>query len=337
MVPIDGFLFLANEKKYPMEQNWSGMKVTALAGGVGGARLAYGLAQHVAPENLTVIVNTGDDFEHLGLSICPDLDTVLYTLAGIEHPQTGWGIEGDTHQCLEFLKQMGAPDWFQLGDRDLAVHLQRSEWLRSGMRLTDVTARLAAALDVKTAILPMSDQPCRTRVLTDRGEMDFQTYFVKHGWQPRLLGLAWQGSDTAVMTVEALRAIQQADLVVICPSNPFVSIDPILNLPGVREAVQRRPCAAVSPIIGGQAVKGPAGKMFTELGGQPSALAVAEHYRDIVGVIVLDEMDREMVADVESLGMRAYAMPSLMKTREERATVAAGVLACTQGILPRGV
>lgn len=337
MVSIDVFLFLADEKKYPMEQNYSDLRVVALAGGVGGARLVYGLAQIISPGNFSVIVNTGDDFEHLGLSICPDLDTVLYTLAELEQPQAGWGIADDTHECLGFLRKIGAPDWFQLGDRDLAVHLQRSEWLRSGMRLTDVTARLAAALGVKTVILPMSDQPCRTMVLTDQGEMDFQTYFVKHGWQPRLLGLAWQGSDRAVMTGEVQQAIQQADLVVICPSNPFVSIDPILNLPGVRKAVRRRPCVAVSPIIGGKAVKGPAGKMFTELGIQPSALAVAEHYRNLVRVFVLDEVDGAMITDVERLGMRAFAMHTWMKTREERVSVAAGVLSCVQGLLSRGV
>lgn len=320
-----------------MEQNYSDLRVVALAGGVGGARLAYGLAQLLSPGNFSVIVNTGDDFEHLGLSICPDLDTVLYTLAELEQPQAGWGIADDTHECLGFLRKIGAPDWFQLGDRDLAVHLQRSEWLRSGMRLTDVTARLAAALGVKTVILPMSDQPCRTMVLTDQGEMDFQTYFVKHGWQPRLLGLAWQGSDRAVMTGEVQQAIQQADLVVICPSNPFVSIDPILNLPDVRTAVQQRPCVAVSPIIGGKAVKGPAGKMFTELGLQPSSLAVAEHYRNLVRAFVLDEVDSAMITDVERLGMRAFAMPTWMKTREERVSVAAGVLSCVQGLLSRGV
>ena len=305
----------------------SGLRVTALAGGVGGARLAQGLAALLPAEQLSIIVNTGDDFEHLGLAICPDLDTVTYTLAGLSNPTVGWGLVDESFHCLEALEKLGGPTWFKLGDRDLATHLMRTHLLHSGMSLTQATRQIAATLGVRHAILPMSDQPVHTRVITDQGEMDFQEYFVYRQWQPRLNGLRWEGIEDAQPAPEALAALQQADLVVFCPSNPFVSIDPILLLPGVREALKKRPVVAVSPILGGNAVKGPAAKMFHELGIRPSAVAVAEHYRDLLTGFVLDEIDTDLRSEVEALGMAACAIPSLMPVLAERIAVARGVLA----------
>jgi LPPG:FO 2-phospho-L-lactate transferase len=308
----------------PLSKNT--VKITALAGGVGGARLAHGLAAILPPEQLSIIVNTGDDFEHLGLTICPDLDTVLYTLAGIANPETGWGIAGDSFECLEALKKIGAPAWFRLGDRDFATHLQRSTLLKQGQRLTEVIHNLASALGVQHPILPMCDTPCRTMVQTDEGELRFQDYFVRRAWQPRMLGLRWEGVDQAQPSPEILKALQDADLVIFCPSNPFVSIDPILNLPGVRNLIAHTTSLAVSPIIGGSAVKGPAAKMFNELGIEPSSVAVAKHYQNLLTGFVLDQVDQALQPQIQALGLTACDMPSLMPTLPERIRVAQAVL-----------
>jgi LPPG:FO 2-phospho-L-lactate transferase len=281
------------------------LNVVALAGGVGGARLANGLANILSPEHLTIIVNTGDDFEHLGLTICPDLDTVTYTLAGLANPQTGWGIRDDTFTTLDWLTRLGGPTWFRLGDGDLATHLLRTQLLRAGMRLTEVTGRLCQALGVKHAILPMCDQPCRTVVQTEWGEMDFQTYFVFHACRPGVKGFRWNGLETATPSPEVLAVLQAADLVVFCPSNPFVSLD---------------------PIMGGKVVKGPAAKMFAELGIPPSALAVAGHYRDLLDGFVLDEVDRDLIPQVKALNITPIAMPTLMPGLGERTAVALQVV-----------
>lgn len=315
------------------EPEWTHLRVTALAGGVGGARLAHGLAALLDPGALSVVVNTGDDFETLGLTICPDLDTVTYTLAGLANPETGWGLAGDTTAALEALRRLGGPDWFRLGDRDLATHLFRTQRLRAGQTLTEVTAQIAAGLGARHPILPMCDPPCRTRVLTDEGELEFQEYFVRLQCRPRVNGFRWEGLDSARPTQAVLRALDNADLIVFCPSNPFVSIDPILNLPGVRERVAARCAVAVSPILGGRAVKGPAAKMFAELGFEPSALNVARRYRDLLRGFVLDEVDAGQVNAVEALGMRAAAFPTLMPGLNERAAVARRVLAFGSGLL----
>lgn len=300
--------------------------VVALAGGVGGARLAHGLVQLLPPERLSIIVNTGDDFEHWGLTICPDLDTVLYTLADVANPETGWGLADETFNCLEAMGRLHGPDWFRLGDRDLATHLLRTQALRAGARLTEATARLAAAFGVRHPLLPMTDDRCRTLVLTDAGELSFQDYFVRQRWQPAVRGFRWDGGETARPTPEALAALAGADLVIFCPSNPFVSIDPILNLPGVREAVAARPALAVSPILGGAVVKGPAAKMYRELGREPSALAVAEHYRGLLAGFVLDAVDAALEPAVAALGMAARALPTLMPGLPERIRTARAVL-----------
>jgi LPPG:FO 2-phospho-L-lactate transferase len=315
---------------------YSDLHVVALAGGVGGARLAQGLAALLPPSALSIIVNSGDDFEYLNLSICPDLDTVLYTLAGLGNPASGWGLAGDTSACLDALQRLGGPTWFHLGDRDLATHLLRTTLLNQGLRLTEVTHRIATALGVQHPILPMCDTPLRTMVKTDEGEMAFQEYFVHRAWQPRLLGLRWEGLEKARPTPEVLAALAAANLVIFCPSNPFVSIDPILLLPGVRETIHSNTVVALSPIIGGQAVKGPAAKMFRELNIEPSALAVAEHYRNLLSGYILDTVDEELLPHVQALGMAATAVPSLMPGLEERISVAHSVLDFALQLLQEG-
>ena len=309
-----------------MPGTFDALNVVALAGGVGGAKLAYGLSRLLPPDRFSVVVNTGDDFEHLGLTICPDLDTVTYTLAERDNPETGWGLIGETFHCLDAIKDLGGPGWFHLGDRDLATHLLRTEALRDGRRLTEVTGRLARAVGVEHAILPMTDDVCRTQVLTDEGVLAFQEYFVHRHWKPVVRGFRWAGAEDARPTLEVRMALGEADLVVICPSNPFVSIDPILNLPGVREAVRQKPAVAVSPILGGEVVKGPAAKMCQELGATPSALSVARRYEDILDGFVLDEVDRDLVPEVEVLGMAACAKPTLMVSAQTRISVARDVL-----------
>jgi LPPG:FO 2-phospho-L-lactate transferase len=302
------------------------LRIVALAGGVGGAKLVQGLAYHLPPSQLRIIVNTGDDFEHLGLTICPDLDTVMYTLAGIANPKTGWGVEGETFHCLESVRRLGGASWFRLGDRDLATHLLRSHKLQEGLRLTEVTQRLAQSLGVQHPLLPMADAPFRTRVLTDGGELAFQDYFVRQACRPRVVGFRWEASEGTGPTQEVMAALAWADVVVICPSNPFVSIDPILALPGVRDAVAARPVLAVSPIIGGEAVKGPAAKMFRELIGEPSALAVADYYRGLPAGFFVDRLDAEEVGDIEKLGIAVRVAQTLMPALEQRVELAREVL-----------
>lgn len=300
--------------------------VVALAGGVGGARLVHGLVNLLHPDQFSIVVNTGDDFEHLGLTICPDLDTVTYTLAGLANPGTGWGIEGDTFSCLEAIQHLGGSTWFRLGDRDLATHIMRTNLLRQGRRLTDVTHIITTQLGVRHKLLPMCDTPLRTMVLTDQGEMDFQTYFVREAFQPVVKGFRWEGIEEANPTQEVMAAINSASLVILCPSNPFVSIDPILNLPGVRQALAKCTVVAVSPILGGKVVKGPAAKMFQELRFEASAVNVARHYKGLLSGFVLDEIDTDLVEEVQQSGIAARVMPSLMPGIQERIKVARRVL-----------
>jgi LPPG:FO 2-phospho-L-lactate transferase len=235
------------------------MKIVALAGGVGGAKLADGLAQLLPPENLTIIVNTGDDFEHLGMSISPDLDTVCYTLAGLVNPDTGWGRRQETFHVLENLQELGGPDWFRLGDRDLATHIERTRRLRESQPLSQITRAFCCAWGVRQLVLPMSDQPVRTMVdTTEDGELAFQEYFVHRKCKPKVKGFRFIGIATARPAAGVLEAIEHADGIVICPSNPWVSIDPILKITGIRSALATKIVIAVSPIIGGLTVKGPA-------------------------------------------------------------------------------
>lgn len=299
------------------------MNVVALAGGVGGAKLADGL-QRVVGENLTVVVNTGDDFELHGLRISPDLDTVMYTLAGIANRETGWGIAGDTFNNLDMISRYGGEDWFRLGDRDLATHLLRTQMLRGNFSLTQVTQNLAQALGVRANILPMCNEPVMTIVNTNAGELAFQEYFVHRRWQPVLKSYRFHGIEKARVTPEITAAFQAAHAIIFCPSNPFVSIEPILSVKGMRELVQkaRVPKIAVSPIIGGEALKGPAGKMFVELGRAPSAYEVAKIYRGVIDRFVLDRIDEEQARSIKDLGMRVWVTDTIMRDELERERLA---------------
>ena len=298
------------------------MKIVALAGGVGGAKLAHGLAQILKPEELTIIVNTGDDFEHYGLTICPDLDTVCYTLAGLANLETGWGRVNESWNVMENTSKLGGPDWFRLGDQDLGTHLERTRRLKGGDSLSQITKDFCKAWGVEHTILPMSDQPVRTIVDTDEGELAFQEYFVHRRCEPRVKGFRFEGVDLAEAVSEAKEAIQSADAVVICPSNPWVSIDPILKVIPIKD----KPVYAVSPIIGGETVKGPAAKMYRELGIEPSAFAVANHYRDLITGFVLDTIDAQLIESVRGLNMQVLVTNTLMKGHEYRWQLASDVL-----------
>jgi len=302
-------------------------RIVALAGGVGGAKFAHGLAQILPPENLTVIVNTGDDFEHYGLYICPDLDTVCYTLAGLANPETGWGRVNETWNVIENASRLGGPNWFRLGDQDLGTHLERTRRLRDGQSLFQITRDFCKTWGIKQTILPMSDQPVRTIVETEDGDLAFQEYFVQRRCEPRVKGFRFVGIDMAEPAPGAREAIQSADAVVICPSNPWVSIDPILQvlapLLSRVELVVR--VFAISPIIGGQTIKGPAAKMFRELGIEPSALAVADHYCGLVTGFVLDKID-EQLKGVIGKNMRTMTTDILMKDFNDRSRLAKEVM-----------
>jgi len=302
------------------------MKIVALAGGVGGAKLAHGLAQVLPPEDLTIIVNTGDDFEHLGLYICPDLDTVCYTLAGLANPETGWGRAQETWHTITNIEKLGGPAWFRLGDQDLATHIERTRRLKEGQTLTQITRAFCKAWDVGPAVLPMSDHSVRTIVDTDAGQLKFQEYFVHRRCEPKVKGFRFEGIESAEASADVLDALQEAEAVIICPSNPWVSIGPILALPGIRPALEGRPIAAVSPIIAGAAVKGPAAKMYAELGIRPSALAVAEHYRHLATAFVLDRIDAPLEDDIRGLDMQLLVTNTIMKTLEDRRRLAEDVL-----------
>lgn len=299
------------------------MNVVALAGGVGGAKLADGL-QRTVGENLTVIVNTGDDFELHGLHLSPDLDTVVYTLAGIANQETGWGIAGDTFDNLEMITRYGGEDWFRVGDRDLATHLLRTQLLRSGLSLTQVTQNLSHALGVRAAVLPMSNEPVATVVNTNAGELAFQEYFVHRRWQPVIKSYRFHGIEKAQVTPEIVTAVQNAHALVLCPSNPFVSLEPILSVRGMRELLQRTriPKIAVSPIVGGAALKGPAAKMFEELGRQASAFEVAKMMRGTIDRFVLDRIDEAQARSIKDLGLRVWVTDTIMRNRDDRERLA---------------
>lgn len=300
------------------------MKIVALAGGVGGAKLADGLAQLLPPKNLTIVVNTGDDFEHLGLSISPDLDTVCYTLAGLANPVTGWGRHEETFHVLVNLQKLGGPDWFKLGDRDLATHIERTRRLRDGQSLSQITRAFCHAWGVRQPVLPMSDEPVRTMVDTiEDGELAFQEYFVHRKCKPKVKGFRFAGIATARPATGVLDAIEQADGIVVCPSNPWVSIDPILAVPGILRALAEKLVVAVSPIIGGQSVKGPVAKMYAELGIQPSALAVARHYGKFLSGFILDKVDENLA---QHILLPTSVTNILMNNQDARRSLARDVL-----------
>jgi LPPG:FO 2-phospho-L-lactate transferase len=299
-------------------------RVVALAGGVGAARFLDGLTRVLAPERVYIIGNTADDAEIHGLHISPDLDTVTYTLAGLANPQTGWGLRGDSFRCLAALGRLGSDTWFQLGDVDLATHLYRTERLGQGAILSEVTRDIARALNVRSTIVPMSNDRVRTRICTAAGELEFQTYFVKRRARDRVTAMHFEGASHAAPAPGLLDAIERAEAIIFCPSNPFISIGPILAVPGIRDALQRRrECvAAISPIVGGRALKGPAAKMMQSMRMRSSAAEVARLYDEVVGVFVLDEFDRKQAGEVERLGMRPVVTKTIMRGLRERKALA---------------
>lgn len=301
--------------------------VVALSGGVGGAKLAHGLARVLAAGELTIIVNTGDDFRHLGLMVSPDIDAVVYALAGLSDPVKGWGRRDETWSFMAALAGLGGESWFQLGDADLAMHVERSWRLAAGEPLSAVTDRIRRRLGIGARILPMSDDPVRTRLLTDAGWLDFQEYFVHRRCQPAVRALEYAGAGSARAQADALVALGRPDLraVVICPSNPFLSIEPMLALPELRAALGQTaaPVVAVTPIIGGQAVKGPAAKMLRELGLEASSAAVARRYAGLVDLFLSDAADP---APEPVPGVEFARAPTLMTRVEEREGLARAVL-----------
>ena len=302
----------------------------ALSGGVGGAKLALGLARQLQPDELTIVCNTGDDFAHYGLPICPDLDTVMYTLAGRNNQLQGWGLEGESWRIMETLAERGGETWFRLGDLDIATHLMRGELLRQGASLSAATARLCASFGIAHTVLPMSDDPVATVVQTADGELNFQHYFVREQCRPAVRGFHFRGIENARPQPQFLAALQgdELDAIIVCPSNPFVSIDPMLRLPGVRAAVENAaaPVIAVSPIVGGMAIKGPAAKMMAELDMPSTALAVAGYYRDLIDGFVIDHADADQAEAIAELGIAVHVTDSVMHTLADRERLAAEVL-----------
>jgi LPPG:FO 2-phospho-L-lactate transferase len=301
--------------------------VLALSGGVGGAKLALGLYRVLPPDTLTVVANTGDDFEHFGLSISPDLDTLLYTLSGEANPELGWGRRDETWNFMTAIEKLGGESWFRLGDGDLATHVERTRRRAAGDSLSAIIDDFRRHLGIAARLLPMSDDPVHTRLETDQGWLDFQDYFVRLRCEPVVRRLEFAGSETARPHPDFLAALADPLLraVVLCPSNPFISIDPILSLPGVRQALRdcRAPIVAVSPIIGGKAVKGPTAKMMEELGLPVDAAAVARHYRDFLDIYIADETDRDAIT---GLAPPVVLAPTLMVTMEDRQELARRVL-----------
>lgn len=301
------------------------MKVVVLVGGVGGAKLALGLSRILPAEDLTVIVNTADDTWMYGLRICPDLDTIMYTLADLVNKDNGWGIAGDTFQTISAMRRYGEDAWFGLGDQDMATHILRTRWLQAGKSLTDITNSLTKKLGIRQQILPMTDSQVATIVDTEEhGKIDFQTYFVKHRWQPIVRSLRLDGIEQASLSEEIKIAINQADALIVGPSNPWLSIDPILAVPGMRELIASRniPRVAISPIVGGEAIKGPAAKLMVELGHEASAQAVARYYGTLINGFVYDTTDE--VLDLPQQYVTKFE--TIMKNDEVKAALARNVL-----------
>jgi LPPG:FO 2-phospho-L-lactate transferase len=304
-------------------------KITALAGGVGASKLLLGLHDIMDPRDLTVIVNTGDDITLHGLKISPDLDIVTYTLAGLVDPVKGWGYRGETFYALKRLAAFGRVNWFNLGDRDLATHIHRSAMLAEGKSLSDAAEAIRLALGVKARILPMSDQAVPTIIDTDEGELHFQEYLVKRRAEPVVRGIRFEDAEKARPAKDVLEAIHGAARIVICPSNPLISIGPILAVRGIREAlrVRKKSVVAVCPIVGGKSLKGPSDKMLAQLGHQPSALGVAKLYADFTGTFVVDPADEVQTTAIRKLGMKVEIMPTVMTTRGQKRKLARSLLA----------
>jgi LPPG:FO 2-phospho-L-lactate transferase len=305
------------------------MKITALAGGVGASKLLLGMVRVMDPRELTVIVNTGDDIVLHGLYICPDLDIVTYTLAGSVNPETGWGLAGDTFHTLKALARYGGEQWFNLGDRDLATHIHRTARLNRGQTLSQVADSIRRDWGVAAAILPMSDQPVPTTIVSELGEMHFQEYLVKHRAESSIRDIRFEGIETAKPAPGVLEALWSADGILICPSNPLISIGPILGMPGVREALWalRHRVLAVSPLVGGRSLKGPSDKMLADCLLDPTSGGVAHLYEDISATLVVDPADAGLCAEIEARGVRAALVPSVMHTDADKELLARGVLA----------
>jgi LPPG:FO 2-phospho-L-lactate transferase len=313
--------------------------ILALAGGVGGAKLADGLYRSLAPDALTIVVNTGDDFELYGLRISPDADTVLYTLAGLANPETGWGIAGDTFATLEMLRRYGEDTWFLLGDRDFATHIQRTRWLREGKTPTEVASALATSLGVRARLLPMTDAAVATRVNTPAGELAFQDYFVRRHHSDEVLGVRFEGIADAQLTQPLRDAIDQAETIIFCPSNPIVSIGPILAVAGVRDLLRqaRAPRVAISPIVGGQALRGPADRMLAGLGDEVSAFGVARLYADVLDGMIIDSADASLVGRIrDELHLDVHVTDTVMRVQSDRLRLAQEALQFAQHLARAG-
>ena len=310
-------------------------QVVCLSGGVGGAKLVQGLSYVVNGSDLIVACNTGDDFDHLGLRICPDIDSVLYALGGLSDQQRGWGRRDESWTFMAALKGFGGPDWFNLGDGDLATHVLRTDGLNRGKSLSEVTLNLAQAMGIDACILPMSNDPIATIVNTNEGTLAFQHYFVREQCQPEVTGFSFDLIEAATPQPDIIRALGNGPkTVVIAPSNPYVSVDPILELAGMREAVTSSgaPIVAVSPIIGGQAVKGPAAKMMRELGKDVSVLGVAQHYQGFIDGLVIDELDATFAAEIESMGIQTLVAPTLMTDIDSKIALAEHTLGFAESL-----
>jgi len=301
-----------------------------LSGGIGGAKLVLGLQQVLAAGQLQVIANTGDDFEHLGLPICPDIDTLIYTLAGIANPATGWGLRNESWQFMAALEALGGATWFRLGDRDLATHVHRRELLQRGQTLSEATTALRLAQNVDVAIWPMSDTPVRTLVETATGLLEFQDYFVRQQAQPVAQGFRYDGGASAQASSGALRALNAAGLaaIILTPSNPWLSIAPILSIDDIKATITANaaPVIAVSPIVNGAAIKGPTAKLMRELGVEPSVVNIARHYHDILDGLVIDTQDHARQDAIEAMGIRVYITNTVMQSRADKAALAQHVL-----------
>ena len=300
--------------------------ILALSGGVGGAKLAHGLARIFDPEELTIAVNTGDDFVHLNYYICPDLDSAIYKLAGINDRDRGWGVRSETWNFMDSIREIGGEDWFQLGDKDLATHIERTRRLSEGQTLSEVTEALCRHYNVNHYIVPMTDHRVGTIVDTREGDFFFQDYFVRLRCQPIFTGVHYKGMENATPSPKLKKTLINPRLraVIICPSNPFVSIDPILNIPGVRESLKaaKVPIVAVSPIVGGKAIKGPAAKMMDEVGLPSSALGIAKHYGNLIDGLIIDKKDSELVDAVSATGIDVRVKQTLMESDEDEKELA---------------
>ncbi|TNE57847.1 MAG: 2-phospho-L-lactate transferase [Alphaproteobacteria bacterium] len=311
-------------------------KVIALSGGVGGAKLALGLSKILAPDELTIIANTGDDFEHLGLHISPDIDTLIYTLASLANPAQGWGLKDESWHFMEALKAADGETWFQLGDKDLVTHVLRTKAMREGKTLTEITYDLCLRYGVSHKILPMSDDPVRTRVITAEGPLDFQHYFVRERCAPKTTGFEFTGIKEAELNPAIEQALTDTDLsaIIICPSNPFVSVDPILMTGNMRALIKASgaPVIAISPIVGGQALKGPAAKMMQELGLPTNVSGIADHYEGLIDGLIIDETDRASLQALQARPFKVLVTNTIMNSLEDRIALAAATLSFAKSV-----